>query len=1280
MPTDTRLDLRLDTSNMLTSLRTVQRNISRLNFSQLGVQEQRELYAGLFACRSTVHAVPRQTAALRQRFELREWEKERNELLVSPTFLSYIQSQNQEDLRRLMLKGHGSAAEADFIEYVMKQDKLPTDVPSRYMPSAMERIEQQQEKLKSLPGNSKQAANIYAEIFRSRRAVGAVRNAPSSLERTIYGSEYANTPDLSASKTFQEFVQKKGTELKASLTGRSHGGAAEDLYKEYVLQLDTLPADVPDFYMPQALERTEALQKKLKTTTDSAQRKKLLNEIMATRSSVNAAEGSKDSLRKTVNSGSLQSSLANWQNCKTFQNYLETHETEAAEAAASDQGGGLAAKFRAHVASLDHIPADVPPECMPQALDHIKAIQAKYGEPSYFNRSKEQKLALAAELMASREAVGADGKDADSLKKPLSQSVLQASYQKWTACKAFQEFIEKDHREVYDGVTTDYGNSLSVKFKAFVVQRDRLDADIPDEYMPTARVRIESLQEKLRSGRQNPADSAELYAELMATRGSVNAVRKKAGTLDVRLSAEELNREREQLLKSPAFQSFLKDPAKQEEIRKAAQEGHGGALEDSFREYVKNLDKIPANVPARYLPSGLERANVLKEQLAKDAFDSDAERVDAYVELLATRDSVNAVRGSEKSLDKPIDPAALDSARSKWKSCKTFTDYVSKEENLSNYSEVQKAATSGHGGALVDKFKEYCKNRIELPTDVGDLPVNVLPMGDERLKALQDKLAKEKDSLSLEEKTAAYAQLLATRCFVGATEDEKSLKKPLDPAAINASAEKFAKSPFFQNYVQRTGAWLDVLVDKDYGADVADHFKYYVAGSLNVPEDLPAEYLPTAKERIEALQNKIRNATNPRYENWPEETKTAYVAEILAARRGVNAQRGKEDSLNPKPDLKKSAEYAQQLKDSDTFKAFLKEHPELVKDAVTSGHAGKLEDKFQEYVLNLPKIPADVPKEYMPTAAQRIEVLQSRIKENAAKEKQYDRLSQDEQLSIASKQETLYRELMATRASVNSIRGEKSSLNHPIDPTLLDKTRMSMAQSEGVRDFLLEGNRDELRNAALSGHGGALEDKLKASILQQSSKNGVLPNTLPDRYKPSCAQLREKLRANLQTDYIQRPTQDYDIPENKKACMKQVAASMYLSKLESQARSKGEPVPILNEKEMEKQVNKLVDSRAFKNMFSSPEATRRIVGQVGNKHLVEVFTEFSNKGGKLELGKEAELQRQNELQRRNSVQQQNRPQELQNQPQELQNDQNRRRAHSFAEPRERNRNLAVPQL
>lgn len=1273
MPTDTRLDLRLDTSNMLTSLRTVQRHISRLNFSQLGVQEQHELYASLFACRSTVHASTGATAALRQRFEMREWEKERNELLLSPTFLAYIQSKNQEDLRRLMLKGHGSAAERDFIEYVMKQEKLPTDVPSRYMPSAMERIEQQQKKLESLPANSKQAANIYAEIFRSRRAVGAVRNTPSSLERTIYGSEYANQPDLTASKTFQEFVQKKGTELKASLTGRSHGGAAEDLYKDYVLQLDALPADVPSFYMPQALERTEVLQKKLKATADPAQRKKLLNEIMATRSSVNAVAGSKDSLRKTVNSENLQSALTGWQNCKTFQDYLENHETEAAEAAASDQGGGLAAKFRAHVATLDHIPADVPPASMPQALDHVKAIQAKYGEPSYFNRSKEQKLALAAELMAAREAVGAEGKDEDSLKKPLSQSVLQASYQKWTKCKAFQEFIEKDHREVYDGVTKDYGHSLSVKFKNYVVQRDRLDADIPDEYMPTARVRIESLQEKLRSAPQNPADSAELYAELMASRSSVNAVRKKAGTLDVRLSAEELNREREQLLKSPAFQRFLKDPAKQEEIRKAAREGHGGALEDSFQEYVKTLDKIPANVPARYLPSGLERANTLKERLTKDEFDSDAERIDAYVELLATRDSVNAVRGKEKSLDKPIDPAALDSARSKWRSCKTFTDFVSKEENLMNYSEVQKAATSGHGGALVDKFKEHCKNLIELPADVGDLPVNVLPMGDERLKALQDKLIKGKDDLSTEEKTRAYAQLLATRCFVGATKDEESLKKPLDPAAINESAKKLASTPFFQNFVRRSEAWLDDIADQKYGAEAMDRFKYYVAGSLNVPEDLPADYLPTAKERIEALQNKIRNSTNPAYENWPEDVKTSCVAEILAARRSVNAQRGKEDSLNPKLDLKKSGAYAQQLKDSDTFKTFLKENPELVKESVTSGHAGKLEDKFQAYVLNLPRIPGDVPKEYMPTAQARIEVLKKRISENAATEKNYDKLSQDEQYSIAAKQNTLYQELMATRAAVNSIRGDKSSLDHPIDPAVLDATRMGLVRSDGVKEFLAEGNRDELRSAALSGHGGALEDKLKASILQQSSENGVLPNELPDRYKPSCAQLREKLRAGLQTDYVRLSSQDFDKPETKTALMKRVAASMYLSKLEAEARSKGEAVPVLNEKEMETQVNRLVSSRAFKGMFSTPEAARRIVGQVGNKHLSEVFGEFSSRGGKLELGKEAELQRQNELQRRNSVRQQERPQELQN-------EQNRRRARSFAEPRERDRNLSGPQL
>ena len=1234
----------------LKTINSVQKAMKTTQFDGISEDGKLKVYADIFAYRASCDAVRKEKSTLKVPVNVEKEQAVHASLIQSESFKSFVKAQGHAQMKKMLTTGHGGAAEDSFQDYILQQDKLPADVPIRYMPKAKDRIEQQQKKLEGLDAKSKEAAAIYAEIFRARQAVGATRGKAASLEPKIEPDSYAKAPDLSGSATFQSFVQEKGTELKAALaSGKGHGGAGEDLFKDYVLNLERIPADVPMAYAPEAKERCETLQKQMQSAADFKKRNVIYNELMATRESVGAVRGKKSSLETTVDPAALQKAYTKWESCATFQSYLREHDAEAREALLKGHGGALGDKFEEHVKNLDHIPADVPEESMPEAKDRLEAIQAKFKDVDYFNSTDERKLVLAAEIMGTRDAVGAERGKKSSLEKKIDPKKLQERCKKWSDCKAFQDFVKNEGAKVYDGAVAGHGGALGDKFTEYLVSRDELEADIPAEFMPTAQVRTEALQKKIRENGGSPAQNQKLYAELMATRSAVDAVRGKKGSLEPQLDPAKLDAERKQLTESDAFKAFIADPGQAAVIQNAALAGHGGALEDSFKDYVRSMAVIPANTPARYMPKALERAEGLQQQIRENKFPEEGKRTAAFVELMATREAVGAVRGKKDSLDKVIDPEALQKAREKWNACETFRNYVA-----DNY-EAQEGATAGHGGALMDKFKEYVKDQDYLPED---LPEEVIPNADERIEALQ-KQFKEDEFLEADDKKILYAQIFAARRSVHAERNKKeTLKHKVDPKKVNDDATKLTDSAAFQSFLDENAREVEKLAKSGHGGELEEKFKDYICKMKQLPAEVPQDYMPTAKERVEGLQDKIKD---PSFLSLDREAQAEYYAELMAARRSVDAERNKKETLEANVDPKKATEISNSLKNCKTFKDFLKNNPGAVRKAALSGHGGALEDQFKDYVLHLGKIPADIPKAYMPNARARTEVLQDKLKE-----KDFSRRG-------PAAQQDIYRELIATRTAVNSLRGDKKSLDRQIDPAKLQENRSMLEKCSGVTRFLENTHPADLKDAATAGHGGALEDKLKASDLQQSADNGLIPKELPDRFKPTAPELREKLRADLLREHSRYEAGSFDA--SKEHYMKQVAASMYLFKLEKEA--KGMPVPALDAETMEKNVNKLMQSEAFRKLFAQPGATHRIAGQVADKRMSDVFTQFANNQGRFELeGHQPVLQNQ-PIQ--NQQQQQinngnNQPvREGQNPQQEV--PQQRQRAHSVALRQDRQRQL-----
>ena len=155
---------------------------------------------------------------------------------------------------------------------------------------------------------------------------------------------------------------------------------------------------------------------------------------------------------------------------------------------------------------------------------------------------------------------------------------------------------------------------------------------------------------------QNPArlsdEQKDLYLDrfirIMAARELANSERgSKSRLVAHELSAEEVDARAAEMKNNATFKSFLEDlkndPAKMKSAISAATKrpGHGGGLDDMFKDYVKNQSPLHmdnASVLKRYMPTVKERLEILQKQAERyDSDKKDLESTNIQLERIQSR-------------------------------------------------------------------------------------------------------------------------------------------------------------------------------------------------------------------------------------------------------------------------------------------------------------------------------------------------------------------------------------------------------------------------------------------------------------------------------------------------------------------------------------------------------------------------------------------------------------------------------------------------------------------
>ena len=193
-------------------------------------------------------------------------------------------------------------------------------------------------------------------------------------------------------------------------------------------------------------------------------------------------------------------------------------------------------------------------------------------------------------------------------------------------------------------------------------------------------------------------------------------------------------------------------------------------------------------------------------------------------------------------------------------------------------------------------------------------------------------------------------KIMAARMLADARRGDKSNLKDtnLKLEEINAQADKLKKDPTYQKFIvsirKNAGAvrMTAAAVKSGNGGGLDDMLKDYIrtlpAGQL--PQNpLMKRYMPTVKERIEGLRERVKAKKEPNV--------TKAAAEILALRNFAYAERGRKKSLdkaipsNPKT-RKDMREDIDALSNDEHFKRNIKENEKLIQ----RGHGGALANEL----------------------------------------------------------------------------------------------------------------------------------------------------------------------------------------------------------------------------------------------------------------------------------------------------------------------------------------------
>ncbi len=286
----------------------------------------------------------------------------------------------------------------------------------------------------------------------------------------------------------------------------------------------------------------------------------------------------------------------------------------------------------------------------------------------------------------------------------------------------------------------------------------------------------------------------ELYADrflkIMAARELADSVRgDKKKLVAAELSAEDIDARALTMKKNGTFSRFLdevkNDPRKMKAAIAAAGKGHGGGLDDMFKDYVKNQKAAALrndNILKRYMPTVKERIEILQDQYKnivdlRESLDDVTESLGSlrgrwrdanrYVslskkkkklgqaledagtveritaEIIQLRNLGHAVKGKKSSLDKPIPVVSGSEPESLSRNAE---ELAYRDQGVLVDEDVAGLIRSGHGGEMAEKARAMANESLDPEENRKELAIyneNTVGGRLDRLKRNAGKLAKE---------------------------------------------------------------------------------------------------------------------------------------------------------------------------------------------------------------------------------------------------------------------------------------------------------------------------------------------------------------------------------------------------------------------------------------------------------------------------------------------------------------------------------------------------------
>ncbi|MBQ9646821.1 MAG: hypothetical protein IJV43_00485 [Oscillospiraceae bacterium] len=501
---------------------------------------------------------------------------------------------------------------------------------------------------------------------------------------------------------------------------------------------------------------------------------------------------------------------------------------------------------------------------------------------SSFEKRFEKEL-LAARLMKLQK--GFDGKEGRSLrentKKLITDCLINRTLDKRRdVSDAVKPLSTEEHYALLDAVRQEASGLASKNPSAKGI------AEAADKYMTNPTVKaaeqrkadkwIEQFRgkgslEKVGADGKTVIDTDQL-ANIMAARMLADSVRGNKKSLGKNLSAKDIADKAAELKNDPTYRGFLAklngDPKVMKQAVSAAKSGHGGALDDMFKDHVKHL---PAgqlsnnNLMARYMPTARERIEILQAHVAKE---EPRELEDTVAEITVLRNLVHAERGKKSSLDKPIptDPEnSLKTQTSALRRDATFTPLV-REGRAQTIGLI----TEGHGGAMVEYFRSAEQKRPAFNRTTRPI-LNANTVG-RRLDQLRQEAAdlrlrwEQKTGIvpSTEEAGRLLSEYIVldnlTRNPKTGEIDKSRMQADVPWSKVEQAVEKgFTRNPQFEQMTKAMGDELVTTVMDDMAGKKQESFIDGIGQKMNKIQEKTQAQAPaerTSQRNVEKAQNK----------------------------------------------------------------------------------------------------------------------------------------------------------------------------------------------------------------------------------------------------------------------------------------------------------------------------------------------------------------------------------------------------------------------------------------